>query len=223
MILCTDLSYTSLEQQNQTLTMSQHHLNSTKESAVFSFFMFSFPWFYAWGKRQALNFPIFRWALHFFSTFTLFSIQFTLSDAALSPQSCKTLYHHLFWVSHHYCLQIKAFILLAFLLLPTLFCLFCSLSCQLLLFLYTRVLGFLFLLLCLPLQLQLSHQVPLFPLLLREREPSSALGNLVFLWHFSPFAKSFISASLFLLKLSFDQHLYLPWYWGFSTFSLRLK
>lgn len=46
--------------------MSQHHLNSTKESAVFSFFMFSFPWFYAWGKRQALNFPIFfRWALHF--------------------------------------------------------------------------------------------------------------------------------------------------------------
>lgn len=42
----------------------------------------------------------------FFSTSALFSIQFILSNAALSLQSCKTL-----------CLQIKTFILLPFLLL----------------------------------------------------------------------------------------------------------
>lgn len=133
------------------------------------------------------------------------------------------LYHHLFWVSHDCCLQIKAFILLAFLLLPTLFCLFCSLSCQLVLSLYTSVLGFLFLLLSLHLQLELSHQVPLFPLLPTECELLSALGNFVFLWDFSPFVTSLISASLFLLELRFDQHLYLPCYWGSSTFSLNLK
>lgn len=43
-------------------------LELTKESGVFSFFIISFPCLYTWGKRQALNFPVFfRRALHHMS------------------------------------------------------------------------------------------------------------------------------------------------------------
>lgn len=128
------------------------------------------------------------------------------------------MYHHLFWVSRDCCLQIKAFILLAFLLLPTHFCLFCSLFWQLVLSLYTRVLRFLFPLLCLPLRLEISHQLLLFPLLLTKCKLLSASGNLVFL------RLVFIyEVSLILLRLSSDQHLYLLHYRRFFTFSLHLK
>lgn len=76
---------------------------------IFCIILFSFPCLCTSGKRQTLIFPIFfiqtpQYA--FFSTSALFSIQSILSNAALSLQSCKTV-----------CLQIKIFILLAFLLL----------------------------------------------------------------------------------------------------------
>lgn len=141
---------------------------------------------------------------------TLFSIRYTLSNAILSPRSCK-----LCIISYSGSLltavsKLKLSFCFPFCCLPTLFCHFCTLSCQLFISLYSRVLWFLFPLLCLPLQLELSNQIPLFLLLVCEL--LSVLGNLVFLWDFSQFVKCLVFDFLFLLEFSFDQHLCLPSY-----------
>lgn len=102
------------------------------------------------------------------------------------------------------CLQMKAFMLLALLLLPTFFCLFCSLSCQLTLSLYARPLGFFLLLL--PFQLELSYHLPLLPLVLTDCELASAIGNLVLR---RPLLMGSLSFLFFLLQLNFAQHFYI--------------
>lgn len=148
--------------------MSQHHPNLTKESAVLLFFpiFFSMPL----NRRNDIGFEfsslLSTWSLHY-ESFPLpsspFDIPYLMQYYLLDLANCIISYSGSLLTAVS---KLKLSFCFPFCCLPTLFCHFCTLSCQLFISLYSRVLWFLFPLLCLPLQLELSNQIPLFLLLL---------------------------------------------------------